>query len=396
MAAEIVELAAEESGRARAARAVLEVDLAAVEHNVRLIGRAAGGARLMAVVKGDAYGLGAAVVGRALQAWGVPAMAVDNVAEGIGLRAAGVTTPVMVIDGDVPDNAPLAVAHDLTPGVAHERLLAAYDQAAARHGRKQSVWLASNVGFNRAGYRGPERCARFAAAALECRHLEVRGFYAHLTNSNGDARIRLAQMEEFERQANRVREVLGPGLEVSLFASHGLVRWARSFPTDWVRPGLLLYGEHNFVEDELEPEAAELLAQFRPAVSLRARVLHLLEFSRAEGVGYGQHHRAGPGQRLATVALGFGGGYPSRTGGAHALVGGRRAAVFGDVGMDALQLDVTDAPGVALYDWATLLGRDGAERVTARDLARAAGVSPYALLRRLRCHRSYTNSESVA
>ena len=122
MAAEIVELAAEESGRARAARAVLEVDLAAVEHNVRLIGRAAGGTRLMAVVKGDAYDLGAELVGRALQAWGVPAMAVDNVADGIGLRAARVTTPVMVIDGDVPDNEPLAVADDLTPGVAHERL----------------------------------------------------------------------------------------------------------------------------------------------------------------------------------------------------------------------------------------------------------------------------------
>jgi alanine racemase len=388
--------AEQQRARASAARAALEVDLVAVRHNVEVIRRAAGGARVMAVVKGDAYGLGATVIARALETWGVPALAVDNVAEGVELRAGGISIPIMIIDGDVSDNATLAVEHDLAPGIAHERLLAAYDDAARRRGGKHSIWLASNVGFNRAGYRDPEKFARFAARASECRHLEVRGIYAHLTNSNSDADLTLSQIEEFKRQAERARQVLGTGLETSLFASHGLVRWARAFPTDWVRPGILLYGEHDFAGEELEPEAADLLRQFRPVVSLRARVIHLLEFSGAEGVGYGQQYRTRPGQRLATVAVGFGGGYPSPPGRAYALAGGRRAAVFGKVGMDALQIDVTDAPGLALDDWATLIGCDGAERISVRELARAAGTSPYELMRRLRCHRTYINAENIS
>jgi alanine racemase len=186
-------------------------------------------------------------------------------------------------------------------------------------------------------------------------------------------------------------------LEISLFASHGMMSWTQVFPTDWVRPGLLLYGETNFTEEQLKPEVANLLQQFQPVVSLKARIIHLLEFTRAEGVGYGQHHQASSNQQLATVALGFGGGYPSPPGDAYALVNGHKAAVFGDIGMDALQIDVTGIPGVSLYGWATLIGRDGAERISITSLARAARISPYELLRKLKCHRSYINSaESVA
>src|SRR5687768_11132403 len=113
--------------RAQAARAVLEVDLAALRHNIKLIQRIAGGAKVIAVVKGDAYGLGATVVARTLQSCDVPAFAVDNVAEGIELRCAGIEKPILIIDGDVPDNAELAITHDLMPGIADEPLLNAYD-----------------------------------------------------------------------------------------------------------------------------------------------------------------------------------------------------------------------------------------------------------------------------
>ena len=396
MASPTIETATDVIARAQAARAVLEVDLAALRHNVRLIERIAGSAKVMAVVKGDAYGLGASVVVPALQSCGVPAFAVDTIAEGIELRNAGIDKPILIIDGDVPDNARLAVTHDLTPGIAHEQLLDAYEAAAASHSRRHPVWLVTNVGFNRSGYRSLDAFESFVHEARECRHLEVKGVYAHLTNSNSDAEITRAQIEEFETLARVARQVLGPALETSLFASHGTLRWAQSFPTDWVRPGLLLYGEHNFTDEQMAGSIADLWKQFQPVVSLRARIIHLLDFNSAEGVGYGQHHRTKANQQLATVALGFGGGYPSPPRNAYALVNGRRAAVFGDIGMDALQLDVTGISGVSLYDWATLIGDDGSgERITVSSLARAAQISPYELLRKLRCHRSYINRESV-
>lgn len=385
--------AAREMAQAAAARAVLEVDLSAVRHNLSVIRSFADGAKVMAVLKGDAYGLGAQVIGRMLEREGVEAFAVDSVAEAVALRSVGISGPILVIDGDLPENIPRAIAHRLMPGIAQEELLLAYEQAAARRGVRHPVWLVANVGFNRSGYGDLERFTRFALRASECEHLEVKAVYAHLTNSNGDAGVTLSQMEGFRKASDRAKEIFGAGLETSLFGSHGLMRWPETFPTDWLRPGILLYGEHAFIEELIEPQTAEALRELRPAVALRARITQLLDFEGREGVGYGLAYKTRAGQRLATVALGYGSGYPFGTHRLEALVKGRRVPLAGAVGMDALQLDVTGVPGVGLYDWVTLLGVEGDERISVGEVARAAGMAAYELLRQLRPHRSYVDSQ---
>lgn len=375
--------------RARRARARLEIDLDAIGHNLGLTRRLAGGARVMAVVKGDAYGTGAEVVAPFLERCGADGFAVDSVAEGIGLRRAGVTRPIMVIDGDVPDNAALAIDHDLVPGIPHETLLDAYQAAAAGAGRRHPIWLLANVGFNRAGHREPDAFLELVAAAARRPNLEVRAIYAHMTNAEGRADVSERQVEEFTTLAGAVRGELGLAVETSLFASHGVPRWASVVPTDWVRPGLLLYGEHLFDANLVERDALAAVSALRPAITLRSRVIGLRDFRRAEGVGYGQHHVTRAGQRLATVAFGFGSGYPYVAGRLWALARGRRAPVFGHPGMDAMQVDVNDVPALELYDWVTLIGRDGEQRLSVVDLARAAATNPYALLSSLRCARVY-------
>jgi len=378
--------------QARAARAYLEVDLAAIRHNLGVISRFAPGAQVMAVVKGDAYGLGARAVSRALAACGVAAFAVDNVAEGIALRKAGLRQPILIIDGDLPENAPRAIAHQLMPGIADEELLLAYERAAAQWDVTLPIWLAANVGFNRSGYRRPEHFARFARQARACKHIKVKAIYAHLTNSNSDAETSIKQIAEFQRLVRRAQETLGPELGTSLFASHGLMRWAKAFPTDWVRPGLILYGEHAFMQELIEPEAVKAVQQLRSAVRLRARIIHLLDFESEEGVGYGQRYTTKPRQRLATVSIGFGSGYPCGARKLHALVHGQRVPLFGEVGMDALQLDVTGIPEAQLYDWVTLIGADGNDHISVHALARAATMTPYELLSQLYCHRLYVET----
>jgi len=381
-----------EIGRAAAARALLEIDLTAVRHNLSFVRRFAHGAKVMAVVKGDAYGLGALVISRLLEAEGVEAFAVDSIAEAVCLRAGGIGRPILIIDGDVPDNIPLAIAHQLMPGIAQEELLLAYEDFAAREGVRHPVWLVANVGFNRSGHRDLEGFTRFALRASECLHLDVRGVYAHLSNSNREAEVTLSQIDGFRRAADRAQEIFGAGLETSLFASHGLLRWSGMFRTDWLRPGLILYGEHAFVEELIEPQLAEALQDLRPAVSLRARVTQVLDFDAEEGVGYGLAYKTRAGQRLATVSLGYGGGYPYGARPLEALVKGARAPLAGAVGMDALQLDVTGIPDVGLYDWVTLAGAEGDERISIRELARAAAMTPYELLRQLRAQRRYVDS----
>lgn len=380
---------------ARETRAVLEIDLDAVRRNLDRIGDFSGGARTMAVLKSDAYGLGAVPIAQALERQGVGAFATDNVAEAIELRKHGISLPILIIDGDLPDNAAWALEYGLMPGIADEELLNAYQHAAAQTSRVHPVWLVANVGFNRCGFRDPERFSRFLKEVKACVNLEVRGVYAHLTDATGDAAVSLAQIHEYQVLFGLAREVLGSALESSLFASHGLLRWARKFPTDWVRPGVLLFGEHAFDETLTEHDVIEAAGHFQPAVRMRSRIAHLLDFTQSEDVGYGQRVRTRSGQRLATISAGFGSGYPLHGHGLYVLVNGARAPVFGDSGMDALQVDVTGLPQAALYQWITLAGADGSERISFSDLARSAGTTIYQMLSGLRCRRVHLQQETV-
>src|SRR5262249_18368039 len=146
--------------------------------------------------------------------------------------------------------------------------------------------------------------------ARKCKHLHIRAVYAHLSSSDTDCQANAEQIREFKQVVKLAREIFGHQLEISLFASHGLIRFAKSFPTNWVRPGILLYGEHNFATALMDAKNLATVQQFRPTIRLRARITQVLQFVRREKVGYGQHHETRPGQRLATVAVGFGSGYP--------------------------------------------------------------------------------------
>jgi alanine racemase len=373
----------------RAARAVLEIDLGAVRHNARQLVDHASGAAVMAVVKGDAYGLGALPVVRALKQEGVRAFAVDNVAEGLELRQAGVDDPILIIDGDIADNAAAAVVAGLMPGIPSEALAAAYERAAAERNVSLPVWLVANVGFNRSGYRDTHAFARFVAQVAAQPHLRIDAVYAHLTNSNGDRDLSLQQIDEFARLATVATQTLGRRVATSLFASHGMLRFCAATPTDWVRPGLLLYGEHGYLPALVEPDTLEAVARYRPAIRLRARVTHRMEFASAQAIGYGQQHHVAAGSALATVTLGFASGFPPGARDLSALVHGRRVHLRGAVGMDALQIDVSTLPEVRAGDWVTFIGSDGGEHIRAAELATLAGLSPYELLSRLDLPRHY-------
>jgi alanine racemase len=377
--------------QSRSNRAVLEIDLGAICNNAQLITQYAGGAKLMAVVKRDAYGLGALPIAKALCEVNAQAFAVDNVAEGLELRDAGITKPILIIDGDVPENAPLAITNHLMPGIPHEELLLAYDHAAAGESAKYPVWLVANVGFNRSGYRNVEDFTRLVRRAQECENLEVKAVYAHLTNPNAEADISLAQIEEFHRLAGITKQILGEQLETSLFASHSILRWGDRYPTDWVRPGITLYGVHCYVKDLVEQQALEITQKLQPAIRLKARIIGILDFKRAEAIGYGQKYTTEPGQRLATVAMGFGSGYPFLSSQLKAIINGHLAPLFGDVGMDALQIDITHCGNVAVYDWVTLIGREGQHCLDVQTFASLAKTTPYQLLSGIHCHRSYHN-----
>ncbi|MGH3620271.1 MAG: alanine racemase, partial [Sciscionella sp.] len=345
-------------GAAAANRLEKVVDLAAVRHNLGVLRAAAGRRRVMPVVKGDAYGLGAPAVGRTLAGSGVDALAVDTVAEGLALRAAGIDVPILVMDVDVAENADVCLDAELLPAIARAEHAARYAELARRRGAPATVWLRTNVGFNRFGPR-EEFDALLGALSTYREHLRFAGLFAHLTSSAWEERETAEQAATFLARLSAARACLGHGIEGSLAATHGLVHPVALRGTQWVRPGIGVYGVVAPSCRQLGGWAASGLDALRPAWQVRARVLDVVTVTRAEGLGYDRTAPVRPGQRVASVAVGFSRGITGAARGFSGLLHGRRCQGIGKPGMDCSQFDVSEVPQARAGDWLTVLGTSG-------------------------------------
>jgi alanine racemase len=339
------------------------IDTAALRHNLHAVRRKAPGARVMAVVKANAYGHGLVAVAGALG--DADAFAVARVDEGLVLRAAGIAKAIVLLEGVFDREqieAAAAAGFELVVHIPEQIELL----RALPHSASFTVWLKLDTGMNRLGFKE----ADFAAALAQLRTLpQVRApvrLFTHLASA--DASSQQATMRQLERFAAATRDEPG---DRSIANSAGLL----NFPAargDWVRPGLLLYG--------VSPIPGEFGADlgFAPVMTLRSRIIAVKAVAVGEQVGYGGAWTAARPTRLAVAAIGYGDGYPRSLGnGAPVLVNGARAALAGRVSMDMIGIDVTDLPGeVRLGDPVVLWGPE----LPVEEIARHAGTIPYEML----------------
>jgi len=382
---DVVAAAASTPAAATAQRVEKVLDVQAVRHNVAVLRTAAAGRRLMPVIKGNGYGLGAVAVAGLLIEAGVPALAVDTVAEGLELRAAGVRAPILVMDVDVAANARSCADHDLMAAVATVEQVRRHADEADRRGAPSTIWLRANVGFNRFGPRDEPGFDEVLAQLHAARDvLRVAGIFAHLSSSAGDPDETATQAAQFQARAARVRALFGAGCSVSLAATHGLLHPQALAGSDWVRPGIGLYGLLAPQSRTLPGWAGSPLAGLRPAISVRARILDILDLPEAEGVGYDR--RAAPaGRRLAAVGIGFARGLAGAPDGLAGFLKGQRCPMVGRPGMDCTQFDVTGAPAARPGDWLTFASNSApGSPASMESLARQLDRSLYELLATLR------------
>jgi alanine racemase len=334
-----------------------EVDLDALAGNVRCLVARAAPARLYAVVKANAYGHGAVACGRAALDAGAHGLAVICVDEAEELRRAGVTAPLLVVGYTPPSDAARVVALGLMPTVGAPELAEALSAEAARRGGRVAIHLEVETGLNRHGLL-PEACLALAERARGLPGLEVRGLFTHFAAAEeGDQRFTRRQLDGLKRVSERLPWV--PERHCSASAS---ILLDHEMGLEAVRAGLSIYGYRPAPWVGTDADLA-------PVLSLRARVARVLEVERGATVGYGRTWAATRPARIALVMCGYADGYRRGLGNrAHVLVRGRRAPVVGRVAMDMCMVDVT-AVEVAVGDVATLLGRDGAEEVSADELA---------------------------
>jgi len=359
------------------ARAWKEIDLDALCHNAEVLrSRLAPGCELMAVVKADGYGHGAAALARRLQKDGVNAFAVACLTEGIALRRAGVRGTILILGYTPAEEAPLLRRWRLTQAVADE----AHGEALNAAGTPVRVHLAVDTGMRRLGVPAEDTAA--LARLYEMKRLHVGGVFSHLCLSDrldreaGD--YTRAQLARFYDAADRLRkEGFDPG-KLHIQASYGILNLP-SQPCSYARAGIALYG----VGSENASDALE--AGLRPVLSLRARVACVRRLRPGEGAGYGLAFRAQRDTRLAVLSIGYADGLSrelARNGG-RVLLHGQSCPMVGRMCMDQLFVDVTGVPQVRPGDVATLIGRDGALTIRAEEAARRCGTITNELLSRL-------------
>ena len=361
------------------------VDLSAIASNYRAA-LEVGGRPVVAVVKADAYGHGAVPVARELQGLGVAMLAVALVEEGITLREAGITAPILVLGAAYDGRYDLLVEHRLVPVVFSAEHMKGLAGAARTIGVRAAAHLKLDSGMGRIGLRPPE-LADFAALALGTPEVAIEGICTHFASADlEDRALTERQVALFDEAA---AALVRAGLQIRyrhLANSAGTVEYPGA-RQDLTRPGLLLYGYLPFHPPSTCPPVAQAVAgRLRRALSWRTAVIQVKEVAEGTPVSYGGRWVARRRSRIATVPAGYADGYPRRLSGrpgfgnADVLVRGKRAPVAGTVCMDMTMVDVTDVPGVEVGEEVVLLGSQGRETIDANELADRAGTISYEIL----------------
>jgi alanine racemase len=295
--------------------------------------------------------------------------------EGVTLREAGVTRPILVFGALSVSDLSYIFTHDLTPTVSTPSASRALEAAAARHDRVIGCHLKIDTGMNRLGFRH-DNLARTLPEVLAAPHLRIEAVYTHFATAD---RPESPWLEEQRRRFDHATAALGAmGLrKIRRHAANSgaLLRDERTW-YDAVRPGLLLYGI-------VPPPLAATNLDLRPALSLTSRIVAVKGLRSGEGTGYGLNWQEDTPRTIAIVPAGYADGLDIRLAGrGYALVRGKRRQIVGAMNMDMMMIDVT-GEDVSPGDEVVLIGHQGDEQITAREIASTIGSIPWEVVCRL-------------
>lgn len=360
--------------------AELAIDLGAIARNAQALARLVAPARLASVIKADAYGHGLVPVARAVAPHSAR-LCVYALEEAVVLRDAGVDAPVHVLGPIPPADLEIAHAANVQITLWDDDLYARQVASVARRRRRAfAVHAKIDTGVVRLGLTvddAPAVLERYATTP----EYELAGAFTHLAAAEEiDSTFTLEQLARFLLATQNVAS----RVERHTAATAAAILWPET-RLDAVRCGIGLYGIWPSAESETLMRERGLVLE--PALTWRTRIVALHDVEAGETVGYGRTWRAGRRSRIATLPIGYAEGLPRSAGNAaHALVRGTRVPLAGRICMDMAFADVTDVPGAEPGDAVTLIGADGAERITAEELAAACGTIGYEIVSRLPAH----------
>lgn len=359
----------------------VEVNLDAIEHNVRAIRRhVPPGIDLMAIVKADAYGHGAVMILPTLEASGVSMAGVAAIDEAIHIREAGIKLPILVI-GTVPDWAVQTAAnYDIQLTVFDTHHLDSLKKAFPLTRKPVKVHIKVDTGMHRIGI-AVDQALDFIRHCQVQDYIQVEGLFSHLADSHDPVltQAQLARWESLLAQVDPLPRYVHIG-NSGLAANGGNLERHGNL----LRLGYAFYGYEPLNGSSLQP-----------AMGLKARIMHIQEIPPGTGISYNHTWHSPPDRtsRIATLPLGYADGVPRcLSNRIEGLMGGRRFPQVGAITMDQMMFDITGAPEAAIGNTMTLIGRDGDQAIWLDDWAAKAGTIPYELMcgLRVRLPKTYT------
>jgi alanine racemase len=365
----------------------IEIDLGKLRRNLQLIRRdLPPTTQLMAVTKDDAYGHGALDTARIAIEEGAWGFGLSTLEEAMALRQNGIPAPLLLLGERQEAELEWCAAHDLTVCVNELHTVRALANIAARFNKRVPVHLKINTGMSRYGVRWDEALPLVEQIISE-KSLLLEGVMTHFSQSDetdkGFANLQFSRFNEVlraleERKISvKYRHSCNSGGFLDLPHAH----------LDMVRTGILMYGV-------FPSQVCRRIPGIEPVMSVKAKIAAIQKLKPGEVVGYGMRYKAQAERRIAVLPIGYGDGFPRVRNEGCVLIHGKRAPLVGGIAMDALMVDVTDIPEAQMWDEAVIMGRQGNEEITVRDIAKLKNSVTYDVLTgwRLRMRRKNVNA----
>ena len=355
-------------------RAWAEINLDNIAHNIREIRRITHkNAKIMGVVKADAYGHGVMEVTRTLLANGAERLAVSMLDEAIQLRRNGIEAPILILGYTDPIRANEIIENDVTQTVYSRELAQALSAEAVRQGKKVKIHIKIDTGMSRMGFLPGYSAVKNVVEISQMPNIIIEGLFTHFATA--DEKNREFTLMQFERFMSICSELQRIGIHIPVkhcANSAGIIEYPEMH-LDMVRPGIILYG--MYPSEEVDRSKIHL----KPAMTLKANVILVKEVEKNTSVSYGRIFTTQRTSKIATIPIGYADGYTrmlSNKG--KVLIREQFAPIVGRICMDQCMIDVTDIEGNAeVGDEVVLIGAQGDNVISVEDVAQSIGMINY-------------------
>lgn len=355
-------------------RAYITINLNNIIDNINAVSeKLQGRAGILAVLKADGYGHGAAAIARELEEIdSVMGYATATIEEALFLRNAGAKKMILVLGYLFKDQYEDAINNDISVTVYNYECAEKLSETALRLGKEAKVHIKVDTGMSRIGIKPSVMTIAEVQEIAELEGLFMEGIFTHFPNADiEDKTDTYKSLKDFQ-DFIKLLKIGGVDFQIHHYANSACIIDLPCDECQMVRLGVALYG--IYPSDEVKKANITL----KPALKLRAAIIHVKEIDEGDAVSYGSTFIADRNMKVATISLGYGDGYPrSLSNKGYVLINGRKAPILGRICMDQFMVDITDIPDVKVEDMATIIGNDRDQFISVDELGELSGRFPY-------------------